>query len=314
MADLTKRIIEIEITKLSENGTVEFTKKFNNYYIAEGKDGLNIKFHYQKYIGSILYGKGKVSICGLDKNTIGVLTGFSDVTTELQKRRIIKIKAGYEGQELGLMVDGTILSALPTMPPDVWLNCDVMNNFEQSEKLMAFSTTGDLNFAEYCDTVAKAIGIPKVENRVKKQEYLDRLISKQSIKAGNIFNIVDSISTVFTIGEKYKTGVSSYIENETLIIDYNDLPADDPRTQNPILVNKDNGMVGLPELTNAGIIANITTLLNPSVKTGDVIQLESSQIPAANGLYYVKGITHTGEYRGNSWYTMLHCGRIENNV
>lgn len=307
---LKKRALELTITKYDQNGNIEFQKEFNTY---GNNESLNVKFNYNKYRGSILYGKGEVSICGLDKKSIEVLTGFLSIQTELEKKRVITVKAGYEQEELGLMIDGTIQSALPTMPPTVWLNCEVINNYEQSNDRKNFSTTGNLLFKDYIQAVADTLNIKKIDNRIKKESYLNRKISKQAKPAGNMFDIVYTISRAFTVDKKAGFyGIVAYIENETLIVDYANLPADDERTKTPILVNKDNGMIGLPELTSAGKFCNIMTLLNPSIHTGDVIQLESSQIPSANGLFYVKGITHNGEYRGNNWYSIFHCGRVAN--
>ena len=52
--------------------------------------------------------------------------------------------------------------------------------------------------------------------------------------------------------------------------------------------------------------------INTSIKTGDVIKMESSQIPSSNGLFYVIGVTYSGEYRGNNWYSVFHCRRVAN--
>jgi hypothetical protein len=306
---LKKRAIELTITKYDQNGKVEFQKEFNS---SRSDICPNVKFNFQKYVGSIMYGQGKISICGLDKKSIEVLTGFLSIDSELNKKRVITLKAGYEGEELGLMVDGTIFGALPTIPPDIWLNCDVINNYEQANDKKNFSTSDNLLFTDYIQAVADTLNIKKIENRIKEPSYLNRKISKQAIKAGSMFNIVYSISDVFAINNKYPYGVTAYIENETLIVDYTDLIPNDERIQTPILVNKDNGMIGLPEITNAGQICNITTLLNTSIKTGDVIKMESSQIPSSNGLFYVIGVTYSGEYRGNNWYSVFHCRRVAN--
>lgn len=292
---LSKRQLLIEITKLDENGNIEFQKSFANT--------LNARFNFQKYIGNIMYGSGKVSICGLDKDTIQVLTGLGSAQEELAKRRIIRLKAGYEGEQLGLMVNGTIQGAKPTMPPDIWLDCDVINNYEVNYENIAFSTKESMKIKDYILLVADTLGLTP-EIRIKDDNFLACQISKQSV-LGNSFNLVYSIRQAMK-------DISAYIENETLIIDYaTQPPQNDERFSNPIEINKDTGMVGMPELFNAGQIANITTLLDTSIKTGSIINLKSSQIPSANGLFYVIGITYTGEFRGTNWYSMFHCRRIK---
>lgn len=297
MAKLLKRQLNIEITKLDEAGNIEFQKVFEN--------SLNVKFNFQKYIGNIMYGSGKVSICGLPRNIIEVLIGFTDTETELQKRRIIKVSAGYEGQQLGLMVNGTIKSAMPSMPPDVWIDCDVINNYEAlNNQSINFSTKETMPLSDYINLVASNLGLQQ-DIRITNADAIN--ISQQNITAGTIFDIVYSITNV-------SFPIVAYIENETLIVDYAVEPLNnDERYINPIEINKNTGMVGLPQLLNAGKIANITTLLNTSIKTGDIIKVESSQIPSANGLYYVIGMTYNGEFRGNNWYSIFHCRRTASN-
>ena len=297
MAKLPKRQLYVEIEKLDRNGNREFLKTFEN--------SLNVKFNFIKYIGNIMAGDGTVSLCGLDNKTIEALTSIGQYDTEIAKRRIIRVKAGYEGQELGLMINGTIKTAMPTVPPDIWLNCGVINNLEARENNnYAFATKEAMKLPDYIKSIADYLNL-KIENRIKDENILSQIVSKQSI-SGNLFDIVYSISDA---AEK----ITAYIENETLIIDYREEPPEgDERYSNPIEVNKDTGMVGLPEIFNAGIQANITTLLNTSIKTGNIINLTSSQIPAANGKYYVVGITYTGDYRGNAWYSMFHCRRAYN--
>lgn len=296
---LGKRQLHIEITKYDANGEVELNKKFENT--------LNAKFNFVKNIGNTAYGDGKVSICGLDKATIETLTGFADRDSELKSRKIIRLKAGYDAKQLGLMVNGSIVSALPTLPPDIWLDCIVINNYEERNRVINFTTTQTLTLEDYIKAVADKIGIT-TEIRIKDTNILKKQISKQSI-TGSIFEIVFSIVQVCTGSV---IGVAAYIENETLVVDYSELPISDERIQSPIVINKATGLIGLPEIFNAGKFANITTLLDTSIKTGNVLKLESEAIPSANGLYYVMGITYSGEFRGNAWYSMFYCRRIYN--
>ena len=306
---LLKRELNIEITKYNQNGGKDFYKEFKS---SEADGGmLNAKFNFQKYIGNTAYGSGKVSICGLDKQTIETLTGFADIETELNARKIIKLYAGYEGKQLGLMVDGSIVSALPTMPPDIWLNCEVINNYEQRNKTIEFATTQSMTLEDYIKAVADKLNL-RTEVRIKEQSILKKQISKQSMLA-NMFQIANSVTTVYD-NTANVIGIVAYIENETLVVDYSLPPASDERIKNVAAeISKDTGMIGLPELAMAGHIANITTLIDTSIKTGNVIKLKSEAIPAANGLYYVIGITYTGEFRGNAWYSMFHCRRIYTN-
>jgi hypothetical protein len=96
------------------------------------------------------------------------------------------------------------------------------------------------------------------------------------------------------------------------------------------------GLIGVPEQTQAGI--NIRVLLNPAIKIGQLIRLDSQinqfrfgldtqsqrnnvSIALQNqlapnsgdqqGLYYVMTANHTGDTRGQDWYTDLVCLAVD---
>jgi hypothetical protein len=94
----------------------------------------------------------------------------------------------------------------------------------------------------------------------------------------------------------------------------------------PMLISPQTGLIGVPEQTQNGIEAKI--LLNPQVKIGQLVKLDSKAINLlrygidyqsqsdnyrlslsvktnADGLYYVLSCNHTGDTRGQPWYTDL---------
>jgi len=97
--------------------------------------------------------------------------------------------------------------------------------------------------------------------------------------------------------------------------------------QQPIVISPTNGLIGVPEQTQNGL--EIRTLLNPALKIGQLIKLDSSNINqyryglttavaqnlrlkalidlSADGTYYVMRANHFGDTRGNDWYTDLVC-------
>ena len=301
MDRLENRTLELTIQKLDKDGNIEFKKVF---------DKLNVKFNYTKYIGMPNGGDGSVSICGLDRDTLNALISFSASSKTIKERKLIKLKAGY-GDKKALIIDGSIMSAIPTTPPDIWLKCDIINSYELRHKIITTSIEKGLTLEEYSKTVADIIGIP-LEMRITDDSYKNKKMSEQSFQ-GNVFQLTRTITKAFNYDKKKDRfgGISAYIDNETLIVDYYNLSADDKRTENPILISKDTGMVGLPEFSNDAQLANITTLLKPEIKVGDVIELKSEQIKGTNGLFFIQGITYTGEFRGNSWYSTLTCWRIK---
>ena len=94
-----------------------------------------------------------------------------------------------------------------------------------------------------------------------------------------------------------------------------------------VVLNSASGLILLPQQTADGITARC--LLNPSIMTGRVVHIDNasiqqgslgpnigpetflplSQLPAitADGFYKVLAVDHTGDTRGNPWYTDLWC-------
>lgn len=85
-----------------------------------------------------------------------------------------------------------------------------------------------------------------------------------------------------------------------------------------------SGLIGVPKLTIGGI--NVRCLLNPKIRTGARIQIDNKLVaqlnqqtpflndvgavvpdmqgqPDGNGIYKAHSVTHTGDTRGQEWYT-----------
>ena len=99
----------------------------------------------------------------------------------------------------------------------------------------------------------------------------------------------------------------------------------------PPVISVSTGLIGVPEQTQQGI--NIRTLLNPNYRVGTLVQLNSqinqfrfgldTQSQTSNpgialqnqanqqGMYYVMVANHTGDTRGQNWYTDLTCLSVD---
>jgi hypothetical protein len=102
------------------------------------------------------------------------------------------------------------------------------------------------------------------------------------------------------------------------------------------VISPSTGLIGVPEQTQQGL--SIRVLLNPNIKIGQVIKLDSKNINQfrlgldldsrvtnpqlvksagkinADGLYYVMVANHVGDSRGNDWYTDLTCLAVDATV
>jgi hypothetical protein len=102
------------------------------------------------------------------------------------------------------------------------------------------------------------------------------------------------------------------------------------------LISPQTGLIGIPEQMQNGL--NVRVLLNPSIKVGQLIQLDSKAINQlrygtdsnsqatnvglaasatkinAQGFYYVMIANHSGDTRGNPWYTDLVCLDVDASI
>jgi hypothetical protein len=76
----------------------------------------------------------------------------------------------------------------------------------------------------------------------------------------------------------------------------------------PIILSPQSGLIGYPVIERFGV--TIDCLFNPGIIGGGQIQVEGSDIPAANGKWFPFALTHVLEslVPGGSWFSNLQCG------
>lgn len=78
------------------------------------------------------------------------------------------------------------------------------------------------------------------------------------------------------------------------------------RNGQQIVISADTGMVGYPARTQEGI--TLTTLFNPSLVFGSLVQVKSTLLPA-EGQWRIASLTHEleAETPGGSWFSHIEC-------
>lgn len=95
-----------------------------------------------------------------------------------------------------------------------------------------------------------------------------------------------------------------------------------------ILLNSGTGLIGMPQQTIDGV--TVKCLLNPRIKRGVQIKLDASSVQAykmsadwvsaqnfkvpsgdADGYYKAYHVQHTGDTRGQAWYTEMICEAVD---
>ena len=108
---------------------------------------------------------------------------------------------------------------------------------------------------------------------------------------------------------------------------YDQVPVAEALPGEAIVINSATGMVGMPQITNDGIV--VRTLLNPAIKGNRLVKLDNKSIQEfvlgpgwfseasfrpeaqADGTYKVIFCDHVGDTRGQEWYSEFVCHSID---
>lgn len=235
----------------------------------------------------------------------------------------IAIQAGYEGN-YGLIFDGTIKQARRGRvdAKDSYIDItaadgDMAYNFSTLAVSLAAGATPDDAVQAFLKSMA-AQGIS--------QGYKPELSTNGSARGRVFFGLTrDELREWAQVGDVLWSIQDGKL---TLIPKTSYIPGEIP------VISSATGLVGVPEQTPNGIEARV--LLNPSLKIGQVVKLDSTinlhrygldvrsqatsefqrqQIKTnADGLYYVMNADYIGDTRGNDWFSDLICLAVDATV
>ena len=77
-----------------------------------------------------------------------------------------------------------------------------------------------------------------------------------------------------------------------------------------ILIDVRNEMIGIPSLSDVGV--NVTILIRPNVRVGQIIRIESVIYPAANGRYTIVNLGIDVANREQPFYYNIFATRLTN--
>lgn len=265
-------------------------------------DGLNLRFKVEILSQAGLSSAAHVDIYNLKRETLDFLT--TSASTWLNKRRLMQLYAGYD-DNVGLMISGEIMEAMPIGNPDVSLRVKLLSDIQWQTNTIDVRKD-NIKIGDLLEYAAGTAGYTvNMDARVKKaNEWLNKKLDKFSYTGssnGLIKKIQEMVggyglSTKNLILSTYNDQVFVWVPGQT--------------SSNKIEISKDTGMIGYPKPTGVGV--DVQVLMNPGFRTGDIITLKTERMPTFNGDYVVTAITHEGEMRGQNWYTTLQCSNMEN--
>lgn len=250
--------------------------------------GLDFKFNVRSIAG--IYQDFTVSILGLSATTINDLTVW-DITKAIEKPRKIEVYGGYKRLGPQVVASGYIWYAVPTAPPEMWMNFECRQFIGYSEEIKNPYVLEGMKESEILKIIAAECGF-RSDYRATK----DEVVSKFSIE-GNRGGLPE------------KFGKTCYkditIDSGYIICRDKNGEREEPRQE--FYISQDTGLLSIGQIDIMG--ARITTRLMTDIKIFDWIELESKLIPSSSGAYYVISEESEGHFRGDKWQTTFRCLR-----
>lgn len=253
-------------------------------------DGLDFKF--TGTMNSDIYTEFEVGILGLSAEKIGEITVWNPEEST-GRRRKIQVFAGYEKDGLANpLFEGFIYEALPTNPPEMWLNMKCLvdgNKIIPVDEHKVITGTPEEIFKQIGNELGKSTRwqVTKIDNKTKiKFDFTGSKLSLVRSFADALHITVTDISDVL-VADNFRPWLNE--------------------VKDPILIDVEHGMIGLGAISIKG--ATIRSRLNGSIPIAGWVRLKSVIIPKANGDYFVIKKKHVGHFRGDDWYTEVECVR-----
>lgn len=199
---------------------------------------------------------------------------------------IMSLDVGRESYGTFNLYQGNVFASSPTQPPDIGLTFSALSVLAQAGNPVSFSATPVIDLRTLCGQIATQLGLTLEFTADNKQ------ISNYSF-TGPARNQILKIAEAGNV-RCFQDGTSLVVMN-----------ANAARNSAPILVNMATGMVGVPVLSETGLV--VRCLINNQIKPGDSIRVESVINPAANGIWVINQLLFEIASRDTPFYWVMQC-------
>jgi len=240
------------------------------------------------------YGNGNQSDCEIRISNLNretrdyILTETSPFNLNRTPKRVI-VSAGRVSYGTSVIYTGDIISANVTQPPDITIVLKCLTLNFMSGNVLARSQPYSVRLSQLAQQVATDLNIGL------EFQATDKTISNYNF-TGAALRQIDKLA---------KTGgVDVFIDNNMLIV--KDMQV--PLVNQLRVLNKNNGMIGLPEITELGI--KVKFFLDNHTVVGGALRIESALNPAINGDYVIYKLGFEIASRDTPFYWVAEAARL----
>ncbi len=198
----------------------------------------------------------------------------------------MSLNVGRESYGTFTLFNGYVAKSSTTQPPDIGISLSALTNGFEVGTILTNTQPALSQLSQIAAKIATDSGLS-----------LDfRATDKQ------VANFSYNGSAAYQIHELNDMGdIVASVNNGILTV----VNTGQANNNGAFLVNAANGMVGIPQFTENGVLVKI--MINNIVQLGNKITLQSEMLPAANGDYIVQGIIYDIASRDQQFFYTLDC-------
>lgn len=228
-------------------------------------EGLRVKASGTKYANAT-QNECTLTISGLKRETRNYLLSETSPYNDNRTPKRIILEVGRVSAGIFQLFIGDIISAEPSLPPDLDITLKAKTQNFQAGNIVAVSHGPLSKLSVIAKNIAASLGL------ILNFQATDKQIANFQ-HSGPALKQVDALANA--------GGVRAYIDDKRLIVKNLDA-ALSGRIR---ILNKNSGMVGIPKVTEKGV--DVTFLIDSEATLGGLLRLESQINPAVNGDYVI---------------------------
>lgn len=253
-------------------------------------EGLAIYASGVKY-ASAMFNECEARIYNLTRDERNnILTQASPLIRTQAKPVFLSLDVGRESYGTFRLFEGNVISCNVTQPPDIGISLRSLTSSFESGVILRDNQSSIALLSIISQNIAKTLGL------TLQFQATDKQIDNYSF-TGAAVKQVDKLNQV--------GGVVAFIDNRTLVV----LDSNKPKAGTRRLISAQTGMVGIPQVTEQGVLVKV--MMDNSLQLGGPVQIQSLMNPAANGDYRIVKMSYEVANRDQPFWYSLEC-QLEN--
>lgn len=249
-------------------------------------DGLAVTARGSKTTGATR-NECEITIDNLSRDVRNSILTDTSPFTKTRKRRRVIVEAGRQRDGVFRLFEGEVVSSSPSQPPDISLTIRAQTGAYHAGVIVARAGSSLERVSSIAARVASDLGVSL------QFEAEDKQVSNPSF-TGAALRQVDLLGAL---------GYNAYLDDQTLVVKNLGVPLAG-RTR---ILNKDTGLVGVPEVTERGV--KVTCLLDRHLAVGGALELESDLNPSCNGAYAIFKLDFDVATHAEPFYHIIEASR-----